>query len=957
MLPSHTPSARARHIFSYVRMSKGAPHDYPRILGANQRRSQASYLNGLRQRHGDESGNDGTPLRPGVGPLLAANLTTFDCEAYCDSLTPALRVTAGRGQQYEPTLVSGTYKITREQRLALLFSGYVLGQLQHAPPPAGTIVGLDGRVHKVLLDQRRYAELEGIIDTLRTWIQTPSAHAPPVVLNKHCPLCPFRVDCRAKAEHDDDLSLLERMTPRARQRYHDHGIFSVKQLSYAFRPRRQRKASPKSPVKHRFELQALALRTGKTYLHEPPALVREQPEIFLDFEGIPDRDTEYLLGLLVRQQGDVSYHAFWADTDADEARIWHELLTTLAAYPGAPLYHYGQYEPRAMRRLHKRYQPAAEAFLGRLVNLNAYVYGKVYFPVRSNRLKDIGRWLGVSWPTPEVSGFDSLVWRHRWDESHDDADKQLLLAYNEADCQALRALADELTRLRDTGAEDPSVDSCTRPKQYATDTGGRLHREFETILRSAHAEYEHAKISLRKDHPATPDGDKRRVGGQPGHPGYYRTPPKATKVVQVSPGQECPRCGQSLRTTAKLSDKTIVDLVFTDNGCRKTVTKYVGARAYCPQCGGRSCVPPAIGALPQFAFGRGLQAWAIYQRLVLRLPYRVITQALEDQFHVRVSESTIVAFMRCFACDYAETEERCRRQLLRSPFVHADETKINIQGTDYYAWVFTDGRHVLFRLNATRESVVVREVLGEYAGILITDFYGGYDAIPCRQQKCLVHLIRDLNNDLWRRPFDTELETFVLDVRDLVVPILEAANRYGLRTRNLRKFTKSVDIFYRRVITSRMYRSEPVRTYQKRFQRHRQSFFTFLEHDGIPWNNNMGERALRRTVQRKISGSFYESLAPAYLLLLGLAQTCRFQDKSLLKFLLSGEKDVDAFKPAKRRRRVTAPGPHTSKNADGLERAIPVSTATPKNTGSVLPRNLCDLRANRRTRSSCSSGV
>ncbi|MGH2831452.1 MAG: hypothetical protein ACRDK2_01650, partial [Solirubrobacteraceae bacterium] len=65
-----------------------------------------------------------------------------------------------------------------------------------------------------------------------------------------------------------------------------------------------------------------------------------------------------------------------------------------------------------------------------------------------------------------------------------------------------------------------------------------------------------------------------------------------------------------------------------------------------------------------------------------------------------------------------------------------------------------------------------------------------------------------------------------------------------------------------------------------------------------------------------------------YLLLLGLTQTCRFQDKSLLKFLLSGEKDVDAFKPTKRRRRVTTPGPPTRKNVDGLERAIPVSTAT-----------------------------
>jgi hypothetical protein len=280
-------------------------------------------------------------------------------------------------------------------------------------------------------------------------------------------------------------------------------------------------------------LQALALRTGKTYLHEPPALVREQTEMFLDFEGIPDRDIQYLLGLLVCQDGDVSYHAFWADTDADEGRIWHELLTTLAAYPDAPLYHYGQYEARAMKVLLKRYQPAADPLSGRLVNLNANVYGKVYFPVRSNRLKDIGRWLGVSWPTAEASGFDSLVWRHRWDESHDDADKQLLLAYNETDCQALRVLADELTRLRETGAEDPGVDSSTRPKQYATDTGGRLHREFETILRSAHAEYEHTRISLRRDQPASLEEDKRRAGGQPGHPGHYSTPPNLDLAVGV----------------------------------------------------------------------------------------------------------------------------------------------------------------------------------------------------------------------------------------------------------------------------------------------------------------------------------------------------------------------------------------------------------------------------------------
>jgi len=71
-------------------------------------------------------------------------------------------------------------------------------------------------------------------------------------------------------------------------------------------------------------------------------------------------------------------------------------------------------------------------------------------------------------------------------------------------------------------------------------------------------------------------------------------------------------------------------------------------------------------------------------------------------------------------------------------------------------------------------------------------------------------------------------------------------------------------------------------------------------------------------VQRKISGSFYESLAPAYLLLLGLAQTCRFQDKSLLNFLLSGQKDIDAFKPTKGRQRLAAPGSPAPEERAGL---------------------------------------
>ena len=101
----------------------------------------------------------------------------------------------------------------------------------------------------------------------------------------------------------------------------------------------------------------------------------------------------------------------------------------------------------------------------------------------------------------------------------------------------------------------------------------------------------------------------------------------------------------------------------------------------------------------------------------------------------------------------------------------------------------------------------------------------------------------------------------------------------------------------------RFYKSEVTLKYQKRFERYRDSLFTFVSLDGIPWNNNTAERGIRHlAIQRKISGAFFEGPVSNYLVLLGIAQTCRFQEKSFLKFLMSGRLDVDAFRSGKRLR-------------------------------------------------------
>jgi hypothetical protein len=238
--------------------------------------------------------------------------------------------------------------------------------------------------------------------------------------------------------------------------------------------------------------------------------------------------------------------------------------------------------------------------------------------------------------------------------------------------------------------------------------------------------------------------------------------------------------------------------------------------------------------------------------------------------------------------------------MLDSPFIHADETKINIQGEDHYAWVFTDGKHVILRKTETREASIVHEFLSNYTGVLVSDFYPGYDSVKCRQQKCWVHLIRDINDDLWKEPFNDEFELFTLEVKNLIVPILQTIQKYGLKKRHLNKYKKHIDLFYKKNIDRQVYKFEVTTKYQKRFQRYRNSLFIFLEEDGIPWNNNMAERAIRQlAVQRKISGTFFDSLVSEFLLLLGMAQSCRFQNKPFLKFLLSKKKDIDLFKSPK----------------------------------------------------------
>jgi len=904
VLVAYSQCPRKAYLLLYSE-ERGQLHEIQQILEQRRLANQCKHLDILRQNnkpnvypHNDEN------FRKGCELLINARLTANELQADCDVLTKVNK------QTYEPTIFIGTHSVNDSDRLRLMFIGHVLGKIQDSPPVTGNLVAMDGKPSSIKLQQGQKT-LISLLDPLQQWVANDSSPTePPAILNKHCPICQFRTQCGTKAEQEDNLSRLNGVTPRVIRRYERKGIFSAKQLSYLFKPRKRKKrAKNPPPTIHNIELQALAIRTGRIYLQELPTLTRQETELFLDIESVPDQGLHYLLGLLVCQGETVTYQPFWANKADDEESIWQAFLALVNQYPAAPIYHYGSYEPRTIAKLARQHATDSENLNKRMINVHKQIYGKVYFPVYSNRLKDVARFVGATWTHPDASGLQSIVWRYKWDETHENQYKDMLLIYNEEDCRALKLLVEELFKIQLSANTLAEVDFADRYKQQTTEASEKVVSQFKEILEFAHFDYDKKKIRFRQeDKNEESKRDKtevRKLASKKALGKVAKIRRKVRKIERARQEKVCPECGyEPLTLTKTISRRFIVDLVLTENGIKKTVTEYNGVKAFCSKCK-KTYAPSKIRKYPKNqVYGHGFGAWVVYQRVALRLPYESIVESAFEQFSETFSVPQPLKFLEQFAEYYTRTERQITESMLRSPFVHVDETKANIQGTNWYVWVFTDGKRVILKLTDTRETTIAQEFLAQYHGVLIADFYGGYDSVKCRQQRCWAHLIGDLNDDICEHPFDKEYEAFVLEVRNLILPIMEAVQKFGLKKRHLHKFMKRVNEFYARVIVDKQYKSDLVCTYQKRFIRYRDSLFTFLELDDIPWNNNAAERAIRPfAIQRDISKSpFHASVLRNYLVLLGIRQTCRFQDKSFFKFLFSEGTDLENFGVRTRRR-------------------------------------------------------
>lgn len=797
---------------------------------------------------------------------------------------------------YRPVRFSRAGMLTASDKLMLAFDALAIADVAGRAPPNGRIIlGPRYTAHTVPLTKET-SKVRHLIGTARTLLA--NAAPPLLALNKHCAVCEFQLRCREVAVESDNLSLLATMSAKARKKQNAKGILTITQLSYSFRPSRRRRGVTDVIPKHDPALKALAIRTGRIHVVGNPQLTLTGTPVYLDVEGIPDRSLYYLIGFKFSSDGAQVQKSFWADSEADEPRMWASCLNALKMIPDPHLVHYGSYETQFLKRMKARYceQNAdcafVEALLSRAVNLVSLTFAQIYFPTCSNGLKEIGQYLGSHWSEADASGVSTLVWRSAWETSRDPALKERLVNYNAEDCRATQKLTEKLTALcqgqhtSDPTREAVNVGSIERncpcrfgPLTYAMP-------EFKRINEAAYWDYQRSKVYIRSTKKAKRPLPEWAPRGKRGGP----LPNRTTQPREDRPAA-CTKCGSGKLYKNGLRSRVTYDLRFSRSGVRLWTVQQQFMRYQCWYC--KHC---QMEGPREPRYGTNLLAYVAYQLIELRISQRAVARNIEALFGLRLSVETVSRIKATLAGHYRDAHQAILKRLSGGKLVHADETQVRIGREVHYVWVFTNLEEVAYIYSQSREASTVREILRDFGGVLVSDFYSGYDGLECEQQKCLIHLLRDINEDLLKNPFNDEISQIAAEFAGLLRSIVDTIDRYGLKAFHLRKHKKEVNIFYCNLL-KRNQNTEVAREWTRRFGRNREKLFTFLDRDGVPWNNNNAEHAIKAfaRLRKSIGSSSTPKGIEEYLILLSISETCRFMGKDFLSFMRSGSIGISAL--------------------------------------------------------------
>ncbi|MDI4238734.1 TM0106 family RecB-like putative nuclease [Bradyrhizobium sp. Arg237L] len=845
-------------------------------------------------------------LRKGIPFILGAHL---DDDRYAVSFD-ALRKTDGHSAlgdfRYEPVAFCASRRFHASDRQELAARAVLLARVQGMLPAGGRVyLGRDSARTAI----RFGATLTAAENRLRDAERLQRAEAPPkLLLNDHCRICEFRDRCRDQAIRDDNLSLLRGVGEKTIKRYGRKGVLTLTQLAHTFRPRRRGKRAD-VPLKLRdHALHALAIRDQTIYVLGTPKLPAAQVRIYVDMEGYPEEGFIYLIGLVVHDGERIERYSLWSDDAKGEAEIFGKFLDIVGRYDVPQLYCYGNYERsfigRMRRQSHRKRR--IDAVLAALTNVLTIIYPHFYFPTYSNGLKEVAGCLGCRWTEPGASGIESFIWRKSWEKTGDASWKAKLIQYNLEDCDALRRVCDFLAEaLVDGAISDPGAMPRVAPvaqldKLSRSATWSKYaHADFEFVNKCAYFDYQRRHVFVRTQRRRIRKTRRRH---------WQNRDLRATHRVEIG-ATCCPYCKSKdiLPLAPKRRPKELqtrrkraFDLVITPGAIRRKVIEF---RAVAYHCGGceRDFIPERYERVARH-FHR-FMSWFAYQHITHRLGVKSLAALFYETFGIRVNWWEFLTFRHLLARRYRPTYNKLLAQLIAGPVLHVDETEVNLKDGRGYVWVFASESATVYIFRRSREGDFLRKMLKDFKGVLVSDFYSAYDGLPCLQQRCLIHLMRDMNRVILDNPFDQELQSITAPFGALLRSIVVTVDAHGLKHRYLKKHAKDVTEFFD-ALTEPNCESDASKALQERLCRNRERLFMFLQYDGVSWNNNLAENAIKRIsdYREDVGRSIKEAGLAEHLVLLSIYQTCRVRDISFLQFLLSRERDINQFVVQKRRR-------------------------------------------------------
>jgi len=334
--------------------------------------------------------------------------------------------------------------IKHEYIMQTAFYNYILGKIQGYTPPKFYLINREQKEFEY--EFAKYEEelsriLEDVRDIFKGKQPSPTA--------KSCKW-PWEKYCLKRAMESDDVSLITNVGPALKKKLNELGIKTVKQLAtQVIEPDAD---IPPATLK-KIKLAAQSWIDKKPIVLSKPKLPKADIELFLDFEGTDEQQTEeglvkldYLIGLLAKDSTGAHFRSFVAENFADEGRMFHDFLAFMKKYPDAPVYHYGPYEKSHLASLGQKYKVDVAHILARMIDVLSVARKSVALPTLSMSLKDVGKFLGYNW-RGMADAQESIVLYLQFSETKERELLKRIIDYNEDDVRATMVVKDFLATL------------------------------------------------------------------------------------------------------------------------------------------------------------------------------------------------------------------------------------------------------------------------------------------------------------------------------------------------------------------------------------------------------------------------------------------------------------------------------------------------------------------------------